>query len=116
MYRFRSHTSAWSPPQPLYSVLKNVNALFSRVSGSQTVATACAVSVAGQIPFVGLVVPHVVRAVVGPGHRALLPLSLLLGGVFLLGCDLLQGFRYSRPLPADEFAAYLRAHQPADGS
>ena len=53
-------------------------------------ATAAAVSVAGQIAFVGLVVPHVVRRLAGPGHRALLPLSLLGGAVFLLGCDYVQ--------------------------
>ena len=53
-------------------------------------ATACAVSVAGQIPFVGLVVPHVVRGLVGASHRLVLVLSLLLGAVFLLACDVLQ--------------------------
>lgn len=53
-------------------------------------ATSVAVSVAGQIAFVGLVVPHVVRMVSGASHRAVLPLSLLVGAVFLLGCDLVQ--------------------------
>ena len=52
--------------------------------------TAAAVSVAGQIAFVGLVVPHLVRMLAGRGHRAVLPLSLLAGAVFLLGCDVLQ--------------------------
>jgi iron complex transport system permease protein len=55
-----------------------------------TLSTAAAVSVAGQIPFVGLVVPHVVRSLVGARHRAVLPLSMLVGAVFLLGCDLAQ--------------------------
>ncbi len=55
-----------------------------------TLATSAAVSVAGQIPFVGLVVPHVVRSISGASHRALLPLSMLLGAVFLLGCDVAQ--------------------------
>ena len=53
-----------------------------------TLAVAASVSVAGQIPFVGLVVPHVVRALTGASHRYVLPLSMLLGAVFLLGCDL----------------------------
>jgi len=53
-------------------------------------ATAAAVSVSGQIAFVGLVVPHLVRRLTGPGHRTLLPLSLLAGAVFLLGCDYAQ--------------------------
>jgi len=54
------------------------------------VATSAAVSVAGQIAFVGLVVPHVVRMSCGTSHRRVLPLSLLSGAVFLLACDLLQ--------------------------
>ena len=55
-----------------------------------TVATASSVSVAGQIPFVGLVVPHIVRSLAGSAHRLVLPLSLLLGAVFVLGADTAQ--------------------------
>jgi len=55
-------------------------------------AAACAVAVAGQIAFVGLVVPHVVRMVCGASHRSLLVLSALTGAVFLLGTDLAQRF------------------------
>jgi iron complex transport system permease protein len=47
--------------------------------------TAAAVSFAGIIGFVGLVVPHLVRMVVGPGHRVLVPASAL-GGALLLVC------------------------------
>ncbi|EFQ83784.1 iron chelate uptake ABC transporter, FeCT family, permease protein [Aeromicrobium marinum DSM 15272] len=50
--------------------------------------TAAAVCFAGIIAFVGLVVPHVVRMVVGPGHRVLVPASALLGAVLLLTADL----------------------------
>lgn len=53
-------------------------------------SAALAVAVAGQIAFVGLVVPHVVRLLVGPAHRALLVLTPLAGAVFLLGADALQ--------------------------
>ena len=53
-------------------------------------AAASAVAVAGQIAFVGLVVPHVVRIVVGSSHRVLLPLSALGGALFLLGADASQ--------------------------
>ena len=41
----------------------------------------------GIIAFVGLIVPHVVRLVVGADHRVLLPLSALAGGLFLLIAD-----------------------------
>jgi len=50
--------------------------------------TASGVAVAGVIGFVGLVVPHAVRLLVGSDHRALLPLSFLAGGAFLTLADL----------------------------
>jgi iron complex transport system permease protein len=53
-------------------------------------ASAAAVSVAGQIPFVGLVVPHLVRLSVGSSHARVLVLCALFGCVFLLGAELLQ--------------------------
>lgn len=54
------------------------------------VLTAIAVSVSGIIGFVGLVVPHIVRLMVGPGHRALLPVSLFVGAAMLGLADLLS--------------------------
>lgn len=49
--------------------------------------TAAAVSVSGIIGFVGLIVPHAVRMIIGPDHRQLIPFSILTGGVFLLVAD-----------------------------
>ena len=46
-----------------------------------------AVSVSGLVGFVGLLVPHFVRLLVGPDHRSLLPLAALGGGIFLLLAD-----------------------------
>lgn len=54
-----------------------------------SLATACAVAESGLIGFVGLVAPHMVRRVVGGGHRRVLPLSLLLGAAFLVLADML---------------------------
>jgi len=54
-----------------------------------SLATAAAVSVAGLIGFVGLVVPHLVRLAAGGGNRVVLPLSLLFGGAFLVLADVL---------------------------
>ena len=51
-------------------------------------ATAAAVSVSGTISFVGLIVPHIMRMIVGPDHKVLLPVSTLAGSVFLVLCDL----------------------------
>ena len=45
------------------------------------------VAVCGPIGFVGLMVPHICRLLVGPDHRYLFPLSWLFGGTFLVVCD-----------------------------
>jgi iron complex transport system permease protein len=50
--------------------------------------TGAAVSVSGIVGFVGLIVPHIVRLLVGPDHRALLPASFLGGASFLIWADL----------------------------
>ena len=49
--------------------------------------TATGVCVSGNIGFVGLVVPHMMRMLVGPDHRRLLPASIIAGGTFLVFCD-----------------------------
>ncbi|MDU4960765.1 MAG: iron ABC transporter permease [Sporomusaceae bacterium] len=49
--------------------------------------TAAAVCVSGSIGFVGLVVPHVMRLLLGPEHRRLLPACALAGAAFLIACD-----------------------------
>lgn len=50
--------------------------------------TAAVVAVAGGIGFVGLMVPHIVRVLVGADHRRVLLVSALLGGVFLIAADI----------------------------
>jgi iron complex transport system permease protein len=56
---------------------------------SASVATGAAISLAGPIGFIGVVVPHLVRLLVGSDHRVVLPASLLVGASFLVICDLL---------------------------
>jgi len=55
-----------------------------------SILTGAAVAVSGSIGFVGLVIPHLVRLVTGPNHRHVLPLSLLVGGAFLILADLVS--------------------------
>jgi iron complex transport system permease protein len=55
---------------------------------SASLATGAAVSVGGPIGFIGIVVPHLVRLLVGADHRLVLPASALFGAAFLIGCDL----------------------------
>ena len=47
------------------------------------------VSIGGSIGFVGLGIPHITRLITGPKHKVLLPYSLILGGIFLMYCDLI---------------------------
>lgn len=52
--------------------------------------TGIAVSVSGMIGFIGLVVPHILRLIIGPDHRLLLPASMLGGAIFLILADLVS--------------------------
>jgi iron complex transport system permease protein len=56
---------------------------------SGSLATGAAVSIGGPIGFVGIIIPHLVRLLVGPDHRLVLPASALFGAAFLVGCDLI---------------------------
>ena len=51
------------------------------------IAVGASVSLSGIIGFVGLIIPHMMRMAVGPGHRLLLPTSLLAGATFLILAD-----------------------------
>lgn len=64
-----------------------VEALKRRLLLLIVLAVASSVALAGMIGFVGLIVPHLVRLWVGPGHRHLLPLSALLGALLLMTAD-----------------------------
>ncbi|WMT91559.1 iron ABC transporter permease [Pelagibacterium sp. H642] len=55
--------------------------------GAVAACVGAAVAVSGGIGFVGIVVPHLLRILIGPDHRYLLPASGLLGAAFLLGAD-----------------------------
>ncbi len=66
----------------------DVRSLRRRLLVLSTVMTALATAVAGTVGFVGLIVPHVLRLLVGPEHRRLVPLSLIGGAAFVLACDL----------------------------
>ena len=59
-----------------------------RVLAVAAVLTGTAVAVSGSVGFVGLIVPHAVRLVVGPSHRRLIPASALAGAAFVIAADL----------------------------
>jgi iron complex transport system permease protein len=54
---------------------------------SASLATGAAVSIAGPIGFVGIIIPHIVRRLVGSDHRLVLPASTFFGAAFLIVCD-----------------------------
>jgi iron complex transport system permease protein len=58
-------------------------------AGLVVLITGAAVSVTGPIGFVGLAVPHIVRSIVGPDYRWVLPYSVLGGAIFLVGADII---------------------------
>jgi len=55
-----------------------------------SLATGASVSIGGPIGFVGIIVPHLVRLVVGADHRLVLPASFFFGAAFLVACDVLS--------------------------
>lgn len=75
-----------------------------------TLITAAAVSVAGTIGFVGLVVPHLVRLMVGPDYRILLPITAIFGGIYVLWADTLARMLLSpTEIPLGVITAFLGA-------
>lgn len=65
----------------------NVRRAQAVLIGTTALVTAVMVSIAGSIGFVGLVVPHAMRIIVGNRHRKLIPASALAGAVFLVFAD-----------------------------
>ena len=67
-----------------------------------------AVSVAGLVGFVGLIIPHLLRLVVGADHRVLVPGAALAGGAFLVVCDALaRTLLFGRELPVGAITALV---------
>ena len=78
--------------------------------GASALLTGALVSVSGSIGFVGLVLPHAARLVVGPSNRPLLPLSALVGGIFLIWADTLARTVFDpRELPVGIVTALVGA-------
>jgi len=67
----------------------NVERLKLVLLAAATLITAAAVSFVGIIGFVGIIIPHAVRLIWGADHRFLLPLSVLIGAIFLILADLI---------------------------
>jgi iron complex transport system permease protein len=67
----------------------NTGKLRMRIFFIGSIIIATVVSFTGLIGFVGLIIPHIARLLIGPDHRVMLPASALLGAIFLILCDTL---------------------------
>ena len=108
----------------IYIFAKDLNALLLGEESAQTLGinvenvkkillvfaafiTAAAVSFVGTIGFVGLIIPHITRILVGPDHRILFPASALVGGIFLVWTDALA--RLLGEMPVGIITAFFGA-------
>lgn len=87
----------------------NTTRLRAIVIACATLLSASAVAVAGVIGWVGLVIPHLARMIVGPNYKVLLPASLLLGAAYLLLVDDLARSIYATEIPLGIVTALIGA-------
>lgn len=93
-----------------HSLGMNPAAVRMLVISAASLATAAAVAVSGLIGFVGIIVPHMVRRLVGTGHRLLLPMSLLVGAGFMVLVDIVARTALApAELPLGVVTAFLGA-------
>ena len=76
---------------------------------ASTLLVAIAVSVAGVIGWVGLIIPHIARMIVGPDHKDLLPASVAIGATFLLVVDDIARTATTGDLPIGMLTAFVGA-------
>ena len=87
----------------------NARRLRTIVILSATLITAAAVSVSGVIGWVGLVIPHLTRRMVGNNYRHLLPASALFGAIFLLLVDNLSRMLFATEIPIGILTSFIGA-------
>ncbi|MCB0319334.1 MAG: iron ABC transporter permease [Bdellovibrionales bacterium] len=66
----------------------DIRFFYLTILGVSTLALSFVLSVVGPIGYIGLIVPHIARSIVGESHTKSLPVTMCVGSVFLLGCDL----------------------------
>lgn len=78
---------------------KNTSWLRYAIIFCATLLTACSVCISGTVGWVGLVIPHFSRMLIGPNNQRLLPMSIVLGALFLLFIDTLSRASMSSEIP-----------------
>ncbi|QSX06053.1 iron chelate uptake ABC transporter family permease subunit [Sedimentibacter sp. zth1] len=74
---------------------------------TSTIVTAFVVSISGIIGFVGLIIPHITRMIIGPDHKKLFPLSFIFGAILMVICDTLARSVFSQEIPVGLVTAIL---------
>ena len=87
----------------------NAKRLRSVVILCATLITAAAVSVSGVIGWVGLVIPHLTRRMVGNSYRHLMPASMLFGAIFLLLVDNVSRNLFATEIPIGILTSFIGA-------
>ncbi len=88
IYIFRWRINILSLDDPIaISLGANLKVEKAILLGAAVAITGAVISVAGIIGWVGLIIPHITRLLVGPNPRIALPITLLMGGTFVLFCD-----------------------------
>ena len=87
----------------------NTRGLMAVIILCTTVIVAAAVSISGMIGWVGLVIPHLGRMIVGPDHTALVPVSVVLGALYLLFVDDLARTLLTTEIPIGIITAIIGA-------
>lgn len=87
----------------------NTGRVRALVVGAATLVTAASVSVSGMIGWVGLVIPHLSRMLVGPDYRYLMPASMLMGASFLMVVDNISRSIATSEVPLGILTAFVGA-------
>ncbi|HVV83829.1 MAG TPA: iron ABC transporter permease [Kofleriaceae bacterium] len=74
-------------PEAAASIGVDVGRTQTVAFGAASLLVGASIAIAGPVGFVGLIVPHALRALIGPDHRGLLPASILIGGATVVVCD-----------------------------
>ncbi len=74
-----------------------------------SIMVSVSVAICGQVLWVGLVIPHIARTLVGPNHEEMLPVAVLLGGIFLLLSDTIARALTMAELPISVITAFIGA-------
>lgn len=87
----------------------NVGLLRSVVIICATLLTASSVAIAGPIAWIGLIMPHLARMLVGPNYKYLLPAAIMMGAIYLLIVDDLSRSLFAAEIPLSILTAVLGA-------